>query len=67
MICSEIIKIMKLLVIHSVIKGCHIYHLIPHRDILIIPKTEHANSYDENAMIVEIPQTEDLLPISQGD
>ena len=54
---------MKLRVINSAIKGYHIYHVRPHRGISMVVRKEHTNSYDENAMIVEIPKKEDL-PVS---
>lgn len=55
-ICSEVIKIMKLLVINSVIKGYHLYHFRSH--ISMVVKREH--SLNENAINVEIPKKEDL-------
>ena len=54
---------MMLRVINSAIKGYHIYHVRPHRGISMVVRKEHTNSYDENAMIVEIPKKEDL-PVS---
>ena len=51
--------------INSAIKG-YIYHVRPHRGISMVIRKEHANSYDENAIIVEIPKKEDL-PLSLSE
>lgn len=55
--------LMRIIGIDSTIKGYHVYHIRPHKDIVMKLEEEPNNPYDRNAFKVMMPSLSEIPPI----